>query len=84
MSSTATTATAASCCLKHEYNGIDLKLNHARDVLVNVQCMWARPVHLETVVDGKPTLLSFDGTEHTQKSIGETDDPRRNPPGKTR
>jgi stage V sporulation protein R len=70
--------------LKHEHNGIDLKLNHARDVLVNVQSMWARPVHVETVVDGKPTLMSFDGSEHTQKVIGETDDPRRNPAPKTR
>ena len=70
--------------LKHEHNGIDLKLNHARDVLVNVQSMWARPVHLETMIDGKATLLSFDGSEHTQKVIGETDDPRRNAPAKTR
>jgi stage V sporulation protein R len=70
--------------LRHDHNGIDLKLNHARDVLVNVQSMWARPVHLETVVDGKPTLLSFDGSEHTQKVIGETDDARRNAPAKTR
>jgi stage V sporulation protein R len=70
--------------LKHEFNGIELKLNHARDVLVNVQSMWARPVHIETVVEGKATLLSFDGSEHTQKAIGETDDPRRNAPAKTR
>lgn len=59
--------------LKHEYNGIELKLNHAHDVLVHVQTMWARPVHIETVVDGKPTLLSWDGTDYTQKAIGETD-----------
>ena len=70
--------------LKHEFNGIELKLNHARDTLVNVHSMWARPVHLETVVDGKPTLLTFDGSEHTQKAIGETDDSRRSPAGKTR
>ena len=70
--------------LKHDYNGIELKLNHARDVLVNVHSMWARPVHLESVVDGKPTMLSFDGSEHTQKVIGETDESRRSPAGKTR
>ena len=46
--------------------------------------IWSRPVHLETVVDDKPTLLSFDGSEHTQKPIGETDDARRNAPAKTR
>jgi stage V sporulation protein R len=70
--------------LKHEFNGIELKLNHARDVLVNVHSMWARPVHLETVVDGKPSVLSFDGSEHTQKTIGESDESRRSAPGKTR
>jgi stage V sporulation protein R len=70
--------------LKHEFNGIELKLNHARDVLVHVHSMWARPVHIETVVDGKPTLLSFDGSEQTQKTIGEADDSRRAPAGKTR
>jgi stage V sporulation protein R len=70
--------------LKHDFNGIELKLNHARDVLVNVQSMWARPVHLESVVEGKPTLLSFDGSEHSQKAIGDTDESRRNPPAKAK
>jgi len=64
--------------LKHEHNGIDLKMNHAQDTLLNLQFIWSRPVHLETIVQGKPTLLSYDGNEHTQKIIGETDDNRRN------
>jgi stage V sporulation protein R len=70
--------------LKHEHAGIDLKLNYAQDTLANLQFIWSRPVHLETIVDGKPTLLSFDGTEHTQKPIGEPDDARRNPAPKPR
>ena len=69
--------------LKHEYNGIELKLNHAQDTLVNIQHMWTRPVHIETVQDGKPTIFSFDGTDHTKKIIGESDD-KRTPPPKTR
>jgi stage V sporulation protein R len=69
--------------LKHGHNGIDLKLNHAQDTLVHLQKMWSRPVHIETVVDDKPTLLSFDGTDHTSQIIGETDDYRK-PPAKTR
>ena len=64
-------------------NGIDLKLNHAQDTLVHLQKMWSRPVHIETVVDDKPTLLSFDGTDHTAQTIGETDDNRK-PSPKTR
>ena len=70
--------------LKHQHNGIDLKMDQAKDTLLNLQFVWSRPVHLETIAEGKPTLLSFDGTEHTQKPIGETDDNRRNAPAKTR
>ena len=32
----------------------------------------------------KPTLLSYDGTEHSIKTLGEADDPRRNAPAKTK
>jgi stage V sporulation protein R len=70
--------------LRHEYNGLDLKLDRATDVLANVQRIWSRPVHLQTVVDNKPTLLSFDGTEHSSKTLGEPDDPRRNAAAKTK
>ena len=31
--------------------------------LANLQFIWGRPVHLHTLIDGKPTMLSFDGTE---------------------
>jgi stage V sporulation protein R len=68
--------------LWHQHNGIDLKIDYARDVLQNLQMIWSRPVNLETIIDGKPTLLGFDGTEHTQKIMGEHDDPRRKPPVK--
>jgi stage V sporulation protein R len=70
--------------LKHQHAGADLKTKEAQDTLANLQFVWSRPVHLETIVDGKPTLLSFDGTEHTSKAIGESDDPRRTAAGKAR
>jgi stage V sporulation protein R len=60
--------------LRHEHGGVDLKVDEARDVLRNVQYMWARPVHLETLSDGHPVVLSFDGAEHTQQVIGGTND----------
>jgi stage V sporulation protein R len=65
--------------LRHEYNGVELKLSEARDTLANVQAIWGRPVFLETVKDDKPTLLGFDGTDHTVQVIGAENDPRRNP-----
>jgi stage V sporulation protein R len=70
--------------LRHEHHGVDLKVDEARDVLANVQYIWARPVHLETIYDGQPTLLSFDGSEHTQQLIGGGDEPNRKPAPKAK
>jgi stage V sporulation protein R len=70
--------------LNHEHNGVDLRLDHAADTLANIQYIWGRPVHLQTVVDGKPTMLSFDGSEHTTRNMGESDDASRNGPTKNR
>ena len=70
--------------LRHEHSGVDLRLDHAADTLVNIQFIWSRPVHLQTIVDGKATLLSFDGSEHSSQTLGDGDDPRRNGPAKTR
>jgi stage V sporulation protein R len=70
--------------LRHQHNGVDLRLDHAADTLANIQFIWNRPVHLQTLVDGKQTILSFDGSEHAIRSGGEGDDPRRNAPSKTR
>jgi len=55
--------------LQHRHEGIDLKLDHARDTLRNVQMIWNRPVNLETVFDGKGILLTYDGDEHTTSKI---------------
>jgi stage V sporulation protein R len=63
--------------LLHRHEGQDLKLNYAADTLGNVQAIWSRPVHVMTIVEDKPTLLSFDGSEHSMKSLGENDDPRK-------
>jgi len=70
--------------LRHEHNGLDLKLDKAADTLANVQAIWGRPVHLHTVVENQPHLMSHDGTNHTLKNLGETDDPRKHTPPKTR
>ncbi len=56
--------------LHQEYFGVDLKLDHAQDTLRHLNRLWTRPVHLETCVDGRTTLLSFDGAEHTIRPLG--------------
>ena len=50
--------------LKHEHTGVDLQLDYATDTLENLQLLWNRPVHLETVVDETKAVLSYDGEEH--------------------
>jgi stage V sporulation protein R len=50
--------------LEHQYNGVELKIDYARDTLMNLHRLWSRPVHIETVLDGATTILSFDGSEH--------------------
>ncbi len=70
--------------LWHDHQGIDLKLDKASDTLANVAAIWGRPVHLQTVLDDQPSLMSFDGTSHTIKALGEIDDTRTKPPVKSR
>ena len=36
---------------------MDLRQDQAKDTLANLQFLWSRPVHLQTVVEGKPTTL---------------------------
>ncbi len=49
--------------LKHDYSGVELKLDDANDTLRNLERLWNRPVHIETVLEGHKTVLSFDGDE---------------------
>lgn len=55
--------------LRHNHEGIDLKIDEAHDTLRNLFVIWTRPVHLETIVDENKTLLSFDGEEHKEIEI---------------
>ena len=56
--------------LTHEHFGVDLKIDYAQDTLRHLHRLWTRPVHIETVSDGRPTLLSFDGTDHSIRPLG--------------
>ncbi|MGF1466125.1 MAG: SpoVR family protein [Sandaracinaceae bacterium] len=55
--------------LEHDHQGVDLRLDWARDVLRCLERVWRRPVEVHTLVDGKPTLLRFDGKEHVQRPL---------------
>ena len=55
--------------LHHDHQGIDLKLDWARDVLQAMTRVWRRPVEIHTVAESKPTLVRFDGKEHSQRPL---------------
>lgn len=44
--------------LRHRFEGAELKMDEAQDVIRNVQEIWGRPVLLETVSDGATVLLT--------------------------
>jgi stage V sporulation protein R len=47
--------------LVHRYEGVDLKLDWAKDVLGKLVKIWKRPVYLETVIEGKVRVFTADG-----------------------
>jgi len=55
--------------LVHIHTGVDLKLDYAQDTLANLYKVWKRPTNLETIVDDRRKLLSFDGKEHSSKIL---------------
>jgi stage V sporulation protein R len=55
--------------LRHRHEGVDLKMDYARDTMRSLHAIWTRPVHLETVLDEKRRLLSFDGSDFSERRI---------------
>jgi stage V sporulation protein R len=60
--------------LKHHYEGQELDIIYAQKTLEYIQYIWSRPVHLETVVEGELTRLSYNGDSHSQIQIEEDDE----------
>jgi len=57
--------------LEHRHEGLDLKQDWARETLRNLQKIWSRPVHLKTVAEEKPRILSFDGQDFQEQDASE-------------
>ncbi len=55
--------------LVHSHDGVDLKQDWAKEVLVCLQRVWGRPVLLETVFRGKARRIGYTGSKHTEESI---------------
>lgn len=55
--------------LHHKFAGVELRVDYARGVLAALQRIWKRPVNIETILDGKGVLLTFDGKDHSEKAM---------------
>ena len=55
--------------LRHRHEGVDLKMDYARDTMRNLHKIWTRPIHLETLIEDKKRLLSFDGRDFSERRI---------------
>ncbi|KKB74831.1 MULTISPECIES: SpoVR family protein [Bacillus] len=47
--------------IKHWYEGIELDLKYLEKVLPYLHQLWGRSVHVETVLEDKPVMFSYDG-----------------------
>ena len=55
--------------LKHNYEGTELDVNYLEKTLPHVYTLWGRPSHLETVLDNKPVLFSYNGEKVSKKFL---------------
>lgn len=59
--------------IKHNYEGIELDLKYLERTLPYVYTLWGKTVHLETLVEEKPVLFTYDGKKVTRKFISSSD-----------
>ncbi|MDO8461883.1 MAG: SpoVR family protein [Deltaproteobacteria bacterium] len=55
--------------LKQQHEGVDLRLDYAKETLKNLYAVWKKPVHLETLVEGIPKLFSFDADGDKERRL---------------
>jgi stage V sporulation protein R len=56
--------------LVHTHEGIDLDIGYARDTIQNIFKIWKRSVHLETKINDRGKLFTYDGKDHIELNIG--------------
>ncbi|GAB4204276.1 MAG: SpoVR family protein [Sandaracinaceae bacterium] len=55
--------------LRHDHQGIDLRVDYAREVMKALVRIWRRPVEVHTKLENKPTMMRFDGKEYVQRPL---------------
>ncbi|MGD6834167.1 SpoVR family protein [Sutcliffiella halmapala] len=60
---------AGELYLKHWFEGIELDLKYLEKVLPYIHQIWGRPVHMESVIETKNVLFTYDGKSVHRKYI---------------
>jgi stage V sporulation protein R len=55
--------------LSHAFEGMELDLKYIEKTLPYVYQLWGKPIHLQTMVEDKPVLFTFDGKKHHRKFL---------------
>jgi len=55
--------------LKHEYDGVELDIKYMERTLPYVNQLWGRTVHLETIVEDKKIVFTYDGKKHHRRFL---------------
>jgi stage V sporulation protein R len=55
--------------LKHWFEGIELDVKYLEKVIPYMQQLWGRTVHMETVIENKSVLFTFDGKMSHRKYL---------------
>jgi stage V sporulation protein R len=53
----------------HKFDGRELDMNYAVDVMKALFSIWKQPIHLETILNGKRTLVTFNGDKPTMQNF---------------
>ena len=57
--------------IKHSYEGIELDLKYLEKVLPYLHQLWGRTVHMESIVESKGVVFSYDGKMVHRKYVKE-------------
>jgi stage V sporulation protein R len=55
--------------LNHQYEGIELDVKYLEKTLPHVCALWGRSVHLETVIENRPVVFTYNGKKCTRRFI---------------
>ncbi len=62
-------ANRGELCLAHRFEGLELDMRFASETLKMLEALWARPVHIETKLDGKGMLVSCEKGEISTREL---------------